>query len=180
MGRCEEIHRPPQHNVAYIFNHGSCVSSLPKITAQHLEQWKMAPAQFEYSTMLISGERNCRGDSLSRWVNVPAVKVRAVAMFAPTEPDDNIPSKEVVRRVRQSARGKARTRAHVAAIFMAPHGKAVEDGDGVFRIEVKGRGIMWITGDAEELQQRLVVSAHIQGTGHRGTATTLQRAQEYC
>lgn len=103
----------------------------------------MVPAQFEYSITDISGERNCWGDLLSRWVDVPAVKLRAMAVFAPSEPGDTMPSKELVRPVQQSAREKVKTRAHGAAVFMASHGQAEEDGGaGIFRIKVKGGDVM--------------------------------------
>lgn len=102
----------------------------------------MVLGQFEHSIMHISGERNRWGDFLSRWINAPAVKVRVAAMLPPSEPDDTMPSKEVVRQVQQSAHERVRTRAHEAAVFMTPHEKAVKDGDRIFRIKVKGRGVM--------------------------------------
>ena len=38
----------------------------------------------------IAGERNCWGDLLSTWMNVPAVSVRAVAVFASGGPDETL------------------------------------------------------------------------------------------
>ena len=64
-------------NLAYIFNPEACVSSVSKTAAQRLEQWKAVLGQYDYSIRHIAGERNCWGDLLSRWVNVPAVSVRA-------------------------------------------------------------------------------------------------------
>ena len=64
-------------NLAYIFEPEACVLSVPESAAQRLENWKIVLAQYDYTITHISGERNCWGDMLSRWVNVPAVAVRA-------------------------------------------------------------------------------------------------------
>ena len=41
---------------------------------------------------------------MSRWVNVPAVAVRAVAVFATSAPDETMTLKGAVREVQQQAR----------------------------------------------------------------------------
>lgn len=87
----------------------------------------MVPAQVQYSIMHTSGERNCGRDLLSMWLIVAAMKARAVVAFAPFEPDDTMPLKELVRQVQQSTPQKDRTRAHGAADFMAPDGQAVKE-----------------------------------------------------
>ena len=43
------------------------------------------------------------GDLLSRWVSVPALPVRAVAVFSPCDQNDSMPSKAVVRQAQQKA-----------------------------------------------------------------------------
>ena len=90
-------------NLAYIFNPDACVSSVSKTAAQRLEQWKAVLGQYGYSIRHIAGERNCWGDLLSRWVNVPAVSVRAVAAFASGEPDETLPSKDAIREAQEQA-----------------------------------------------------------------------------
>ena len=60
-------------------------------------------AQYGYTILHISAERNCWGDLLSRWVSVPAVAVRAVVMFARSAPGESMPSKDVIREVQQQA-----------------------------------------------------------------------------
>ena len=86
-----EVHIYTDHrNLAYIFEPEVCASSVPKTAAQRLENWKMALARYDYTIMQISDERNSWGDLLSRWVNVPAVAVRAVAVFASSAPDETI------------------------------------------------------------------------------------------
>ena len=57
--------------------------------------------------MNIFGERKYWEDlfkeKLSRWVNVPAVDVRAIAVFASSTPDETMPSKDAIREVQQQA-----------------------------------------------------------------------------
>ena len=91
-------------NLAYIFEPDACVSSVPKTTAQRLDNWKMVLVQYDYTIMHISGEHSCRGDLLSRWIDIPAVALRAVAAFASSAPDDAMPSKDAVLEVEQQTR----------------------------------------------------------------------------
>ena len=53
-------------------------------------------AQYDYTIMHIFGERHCWEDPLPRWINVLAVAVRAVAMFARSAPDEIMPSKDAI------------------------------------------------------------------------------------
>ena len=65
------VHIHTDHrNLAYIFDPDACVSSVPKTTAQRLEHWKAVLGQYDYTIQHISGERNCWGDLLSRWLLV--------------------------------------------------------------------------------------------------------------
>lgn len=63
---------------------------------------------------------------------------------------------------------------------MTESGRAVLDDEGLFRIDVDGRAVLWIPGDAKKLQTRLMVCAHMKDAGHRGTVATFQRLSEYC
>ena len=54
------------------------------------------------------------------------------------------------------------------------------DGEGLFRVRAGGRDVLWIPEDAEKLQARLMVCAHMKDAGHRGAVATLQRLSEYC
>ena len=83
-------------NLAYIFHPEACVSSVSKAATQRLENWKMVLCQYDYVIKHIAGERNCWGDLLSRWVKVPRGNIRSIAVFAGSEPDDIMPSKEVI------------------------------------------------------------------------------------
>ena len=51
----------------------------------------------------IPGERNCWGDWLSRWVKVPSVPVRSVAVHSPCDADDSLPSVDVIRAAQRKA-----------------------------------------------------------------------------
>jgi len=167
-------------NLAYIFNPEACVSSVAKTTAQRLDHWKAVLGQYEYRIMHIPGELNCWGDLLSRWVDIPSVSVRAAAVYAPSEPDHELPSKEAVREVQQKSRASLGSLAAPATSFITESGKAVLDDEGLFRISVGGQDVSWIPEHDVKLQTRLMVCAHMKGAGHRGTAATLQRLSEYC
>ena len=84
-------------NLAYIFNPEACVTSVTKAMAQRLENWKAVLGQYRYAIEHIPGERNCWGDLLSRWVKVPSVPVRSVAVHSPCDADDSLPSVDVIR-----------------------------------------------------------------------------------
>ena len=167
-------------NLAYIFNPEACVSSVSKTAAQRLEQWKAVLGQYDYSIRHIAGERNCWGDLLSRWVNVPAVSVRAVAVFASGEPDETLPSKDAIREAQEQAQAGFGVMVAGARSFQAAVGRVSKDGEGLFRVHVAGGDVLWIPPQAKELQTRLMVCAHMKGAGHRGVVATLQRLQEYC
>ena len=70
-------------NLAYIFDPEACVTSVSKALAQRLDGWKGVLGQYRYTICHIPGDRNAWGDLLSRWVRVPALLVRAVAVFVP-------------------------------------------------------------------------------------------------
>ena len=59
-------------------------------------------------------------------------------------------------------------------------GRAVLDDEGLFRVSVRGRNVLWIPDSDKPLQLRLMICAHMRDAGHRGVAATLVRLQEYC
>ena len=83
-----------------------------------------------------------RGDLLSRWVSVPALPVRAVAVFSPCDQDDSMPSKAVVRQAQQKALATDGT--EEVKSFESAVGLAVLDDEGLFRIHTRGRHVLWI------------------------------------
>eukprot|EP00903_Cladosiphon_okamuranus_P021853 g20089.t1 len=56
------VHIHTDHrNLAYIFNPEACVSSVPKTTAQRLENWKAVLGQYDYTIQHIEGpSKHCR------------------------------------------------------------------------------------------------------------------------
>ena len=71
--------------------------------AQRLENWKAVLGQYRYAIEHIPGERNCRGNLLSRWVKVPSVRVRYVVVHSPCDADDSLPSVVVIRATQRKA-----------------------------------------------------------------------------
>ena len=84
---------------------------------------------------------------LSRWVNVPAVAVRAVVVFASSAPDEIMPSKDTICEVQQQARASLGTMV----------GRATKDDD-LFRMRLDGRELLWISKQAMKMQTRLMRS----------------------
>ena len=117
------------------------------------------------------------GDMLSRWVSVPALSVRAVAVFSPCDQDDYMPSKAVVRQAQQKASATDGT--EVQSLESAV-GLAVLDDEGLFRIHARGRHVLGIPDSDKQLQVRLMICAYMRDAGHRGVAATLVCLQEFC
>ena len=126
------------------------------------------------------GERSCWGDLLSRLVNVPAVAVRAVAVFASSAPDEAMPSKDAIHEVQQQARAGLSTKVSGASSFTTPVGRARKDNKDLFRLGLDGQDVLWIPEQAKEMQMRLMVSVHIKDARHWGVEATLQRLQGHC
>ena len=167
-------------NVAYIYDPEACVSSVAKTTAQRLHQWKAVLGQYDYTIVHIAGDRNCWGDLPSRWLTVCSVSVRATAVYAASAPDETLPSKQVIRDAQQASRANLGTLAWGATSFMTNVGQVSLDAEGLFRLPVNGRAVLWIPRGAKQLQARLMVCAHMKEASHRGAWATLQCMSEYC
>ena len=63
---------------------------------------------------------------------------------------------------------------------MTKVGQVTLDAEGLFRLPVFKRAVLWIPGGAKQLQVRLVICVHMKKADHRGAVTTLQRLSEYC
>ena len=108
-------------------------------------------AKYDYTTMHISGELNCWRDLLSRWVNVPAVVVRAVAVYASSAPDETMPSKDTIREVQQQARAGLGVTVSGPSSFIIPVGRTTKDNDDLFRVGLGGRDVLWIPEQTKEM-----------------------------
>lgn len=164
-------------NLQYIFNPEKCVTTVTKAMAQRLENWKGVLGQYRYAIEHISGDRNCWGDLLSRWVKIPTVPVRSVAVHSPCNADDSLPSVDVIRA--SQLKSVARLGVGVRE-FSTTFGQAILADDGLFRVRIGVRDVLWIPPDDLALQTRLLVCAHMRSAGHRGVAPTLFRLKEYC
>lgn len=63
----------------------------------------------------------------------------------------------------------------VSSSFTTPVSRASIVEEGLFRMAVDGKVILWIPSEAINLEVRLMVYAHMKEAGHRGVAATLQR-----
>ena len=167
-------------NLAYIFYPDACVSSVAKISTQRLNQWKAVLRQYDFTIVHIAGARNCWGDLLSRCVTAPSVSVRSTAAYADSAPDETLPSKQVIRDAQRASRANLGTLASGATSFMTNVGQVSLDADGLLRLPVTERAVLWILGGAKQLQVRLMVSSHMKEAGYRGAVAALQRLSEHC
>ena len=119
------------------------------------------------------------GDLLSRWVNVPAMAVRAVAACANNAPDETMLSKDTICEVQQHARAGLGAIASGASSYTTLVGHATKDNEDLFRVGLDGRDVLWILEQVKEMQTWLMVCAHMKDAGHRGVLATMQRLQGY-
>ena len=104
----------------------------------------MVLGQYDYTIMHSSGERSCWGDLLSRWVNVPAVATRVVAVFASSAPDETMPSKDVIREVQQQIIAGLSAMVSGALAFITSVCRATKHDEDFFRVGLDGRDVLWI------------------------------------
>ncbi|CAM9478910.1 unnamed protein product, partial [Sphacelaria rigidula] len=112
-----------------------------------------------YAIDHIAGERNFSGDLLSRWVKLPSVPVRSVAVYSPCDADDSLSSLDVIRTAQRKTVGEG------VHSFPTTFGQAALADDGLFRVRVGSSDTLWIPSDDEALQTRLMVCAHIRSAG---------------
>ena len=110
------------------------VSPVSKTTAQRLDQWKAVLGQYDYTIMHIAGGSDCGGDLLSWWVIVPSVSVRASAVYAASEPDETLPSKQAIRDGQHALRANLGTLAAgvTRTSFITDDGQITLDDEGLF------------------------------------------------
>ena len=82
-------------------------------------------------------------------MSVPALPVRAVAVFGPCDQDDSMPSKAVNRQAQQKALATDGTEVQS---FESAVSLAVFDDEGLYRIHARGRHVLWILDFDKQLQ----------------------------
>ena len=127
-------------NLAYVFDCG--------VATRELEDGVLA--QYDYTIMYIFGERNRFGNLLSRWLNVPTVAVRAVAVFASSAPDETMSSKAAIREVQQQGRAGWGAIVCGASSFTTLVRRAKKNNEGLFRVRLGGRDVLWIPEEAKK------------------------------
>ena len=71
-----------------------------------------------------------------------------MAVYLPSDPDPALLSEAATREVRQASRASLGSLAAPPTMFVTESGKAVLDKDGLFRIRVDDRDILWTLEDA--------------------------------
>ena len=54
------------------------------------------------------------------------------------------------------------------------------DSEGLYRVEHHGYRVIWVPAGADSLKKRLLVFAHLEGTGHRGVDATMGWLERHC
>ena len=85
---------------------------------------------------------------------------------------DKFATKEVVRGAQAAAAG--------GATLDTALGVASLDSRGLYRVEHHGHRVIWVPAGADSLKKRLLVCAHLEGTGHRGVDATVARLERHC
>ena len=124
----------------------------------------------------IAGNENCWAYLLSRWGAQSEGPVCAHASVKYTEVlfagSDKFPTKDVVRGVQAAAAGAGPIR--YTAIRVASLGC-----EGLYRADQHGHRMIWVPAGADSLKKRLLVCAHLEGTGHRGVDATMARLERH-
>lgn len=102
-----------------------------------------------------------------------------LAVHAPRNPDDTLPSRETVQGVQKRALTKDGVR---VLVVRHPRGcGCVLDSNDLFQVAVGGsRVLLWIPELARESEFRLMTCADMTEAGHRAVAATMIRFQAHC
>ena len=147
-----------------------------KAVAQRLQRWRVFLGQLLYTVYRIAGDENWWADLLSRWVTRPEGPVCVHARVKYTDvlfaERDKFPTKEVVRGVQGAAAQGGPTRDTAMGVDLLAS-------EGLYRVEHHGHRVKWVPVGADFLKKRLLVCAHLEGTGHRGFDATMTRLERH-
>ena len=105
---------------------------------------------------------------MSRWVNVPAVAMWAVAVFVSSTSDETMSSKDAIREVQQPARAGLGAMVSGSSSCTTLVGHVTKDSEDLLRVG---------PGTSKGIKARLMVCAHMKDAGRRGVVATLQRIE---
>ena len=54
------------------------------------------------------------------------------------------------------------------------------DSEGLYRLEHHGHRVIWVPTRPDLMRKRMLVCAHLEGTGHRGVEATMARLERHC
>ena len=108
------------------------------------------------------------------------MSARATAVYAASAPDETLPSKQVIRNAQQASRANLGTLVSGATSLTTNVGQVSLNAEGLFRLPVNGRAVLWIPGGAKQLQVRLMVCANMKKDGDQSAVATLRQLSEYC
>ena len=105
--------------------------------------------------------------------------ILSLVIYCPhSELDETLPSKQAIRDAQQASRATLGMLAAAATSFMTDDGQVTLDDEGLFRVQVNGRAVVWIPVGTKKLQVRLIVCAHMKEAGHRGAVDILQKLSQ--
>ena len=149
-----------------------------KAAGQRFQGWGAYLGQFRYKIKHTSGVQNSWGDMLSRTVSTgsgsPTTETATVRyMRTGTVHVDALPGKPDIKAAQSAAVGRYRC-------ARTGYGRAEADAAGLFWLNHRGRRVLWIPEEANELKQRLMICAHMKDTRHRGQEATVKRLRAFC
>lgn len=148
-------------------------------TAQRLGPWDTLLSQYPIEFVHIPGECNCWKRLLSRWGTLTPdategpVPLRSTSVFALPGADYSLSTKGVI----EGRQVDVMSGRSVEEIALGPARRAR---DGVYRVRFNGEPAVWIPPEAKHLRVRLMISAHMKQSGHRGPGATSKRLSAHC
>jgi Integrase zinc binding domain len=159
-------------NLIYVFDPHRISHGLSSNTASKLTRWALKLCTLRYTIEHAPGDQNLWPDLLTRWA-APAQRARVSALFkAPLNPDLDTEFVWAVaaeiRRVQDAA---------LVVLTQPDWDKSATppltlSAEGLYRTKVRK---VWIPSDADDLQLRICIVAHMGIWGHRGRKTTTDR-----
>jgi hypothetical protein len=163
-------------NLTYIYDPKSVDSGIQKYRADKLQRWAVVMSTFQYTIQHVAGEDNVWGDLLSRWGAgavekavedhpVPTMKMCSLRRVAPLQDQEFVwpEAREIA-----EAQAKAKNQGDQTKTIWSESEKWFKT----------PQGRVWIPDDHSDLQQRIVIVAHMGASGHRGIKATTKTVED--